>query len=280
MIFKSNCSSVGKLLPLYAAGDLRAGERRTRKIAAHLRACRECARRAAEFNESRNMVRALTASPSFDAAFFDEIRSAVRVRIEARESIASPLAIGIFRRKWMYATPLALLLAILSLLVVYTRLERTSNDSRPSDSAIVRQDALHQNALPETRRAVEHSAPQPDADETLSSRTPAMPGDARNSQVTNTRASFIRGRRERAISRANSNTTEAYLAAAPPAQVEMTNEPEEPAASDLARNDITQATANDAGEAEDQPLRIEFQTSDPTIRIIWLAPRPTPAPMN
>lgn len=280
MIFKMNCSRIQALLPLYTEGDLPHDARRERAVAVHLRTCHDCARRAAEFSRSQNLLRAAALTPSFDAAFFNEIRSAVRAQIEARESVAPSFAAGIFRRKLALTTAFVLLLAAGSF-AIYMRLDRTLKSTGALDSASVRQDVLHQNDLPETSRAEQH-----DVNEPSTPRAATVRSEAYSLQRTRARTRFIHRRRMQPSVRAASITRmETHLAAAaPPVRIEGTNETIDPETNDAAHDDVAQAMAGGASEFGDQTLRIELQTSDPTIRIIWLSPRineqPTATPMN
>jgi len=272
-----NCSRVQELLPLYTEGDLRYDLRRERAVSMHLRTCHDCARRAAEFSRSQTLLRAAALTPSFDAAFFNEIRSTVRAQIEARESVAPSFAAGTFRRKLALTTAFVMLFTTGSF-AIYMRVNQTPKGAGALDSAIVRQDALPQNDQSETSRTAQH-----DANEPPSPRAATMRNEAYSLQRTRTR--FIHGRRMQPSLRATSNTRmETRLAAALPVRIGGTNETIKPAINNIADDHMAQATAGGVSESDDQTLRIEFQTSDPTIRIIWLSPRtndPPPAtPMN
>src|SRR5215207_3219876 len=67
-----DCKRAEELMPLDAEGDL-AGGRERAALAAHLGGCDTCRRLAAEWAESRDMLR-LHQPPEFDAAFFDHVR--------------------------------------------------------------------------------------------------------------------------------------------------------------------------------------------------------------
>ena len=75
-----NCSQLEKLLPLYAGREL--GERRQELIAAHLQTCAACAAEADEYREARESLRGF-ALPDVSDEVYAEIRSSVWRRIEA-----------------------------------------------------------------------------------------------------------------------------------------------------------------------------------------------------
>jgi hypothetical protein len=281
MIFKLRCSGVRKLLPLYVAGDLQSNARRAHFVALHLRACAECTRRAAEFEESRKMIRATASIPSFDRAFFDEIRSSVQAQIETQETLIPPLA-GISRRRFAYAAAVATVLLVACSSVVFMRFNRTADDSSASGFVSFRQDAINSNESPKILHR-QHSV-------TVVRRENYLPRGA----------SFPSG--VRPILAANRNTLPAHerlaqqpqlTTAAPPPQtqlavltpqVENITGENELLSDNSAPQRLVQASPTDAGQTDEHVLRIEFQTADPTIRIIWLAPRvddtQTVAPMN
>ena len=74
-----NCRNVEELLPLYVGGDL--DEKRARLISAHTQACVECSRSAQEYAEANQLLQAFE-PPQFEEATFAAIRSQVLREIE------------------------------------------------------------------------------------------------------------------------------------------------------------------------------------------------------
>ena len=79
------CTHAEKLIPLFAGDDLPARE--ADALRRHLKSCPNCRRLAAEFEESRDWLRGF-AAPQFDEAMLDGVRSSVLRNIVAIENRA------------------------------------------------------------------------------------------------------------------------------------------------------------------------------------------------
>jgi hypothetical protein len=232
------CAHAEKLIPLFAGDDLPAREADALRL--HLESCANCRRLSAEFEESRDWLREFSA-PQLDEATLDGMRDSVLRdigRIEHRSRRLQWIVPG-WNLRFVSAASLALLLfgVLFSL-------------------AINRRQSPHN---PESNRAEIAS------DETTGGRT-------NNDKQIAIDKPYRRKFRRKPIKRApeESQQTEAVriepdlitqnMAADP--EVDQSAEPG-PEIADLAPNR--------------NMLRIEIQTADPNIRIIWFAPRPDPA---
>ncbi|MDQ1524225.1 MAG: hypothetical protein QOE47_2149 [Pyrinomonadaceae bacterium] len=276
------CTRVEKFLPLHVAGDL-AGRRRARAVERHLAACDRCRHAADGYHASRELLRAATLPEEFDDAFYEEIRSNVLARItrDRRPWLAPPAprrAPALFAARYAYAASLALLCVAAALALhsymrrmseddIRQRMIATVNDERPTPTA----------TLSKTPTAIKTpQATRPDGDDRITLPRPlkefargttnagrravksSMKSDAK---VENARNGSSPGLHmtSRAPSTAVRNPTTMVAAATAQANAEAS-------AATGASNSSEQATA--APEVS----RIEIQTSDPNIRIIWLSP--------
>lgn len=240
------CTRAEKFLPLYVAGDL-AGRRTARRVASHLATCERCRAVAEEYDASRNLVCAVaTLPPDFDGAFYEELRRSVLAEIKReRPRLAPPAPAGfasLFNTaRFAYAASLVLIIAAVAALSLYSYLGRKSEDA-----------ARPQNVIADVNR---ERTGTPSATATPLS-TQAPTGGARQT---------VRQRRVDLLKH-----TPAHAKRNPPAP-EIVAAPGEHAA-EIARN----SSGNSGGETTVAPevSRIEIQTSDPNIRIIWLSPKP------
>jgi hypothetical protein len=263
------CARVEKFLPLYAAGDL-AGGRRGRAIEKHLAACAQCRRTALEYQESRELFRAAALSPDFDGAFYDELRSSVLARIKRDRTLAPPSAFPkLFGARLAYAASLALLV-IAAALALSAYMRRT-----PEDGA--RQNVL---AGAKTERAATPTmresfvAARPRSDDVQAPR-PVVESARGTTGAARRATKFSSLKPDANIERAqNGSATRLHLMSRTPAAVARNTHA--PTAAATARSSVGEtAAARDGGEvtiAQPGVSRIEIQTSDPNIRIIWLSP--------
>lgn len=271
-MFKTmKCTRVEKFLPLYTAGDLK-GSRRRRAVEQHLAACALCRRAALEYQESREMFRAAALSTDFDDAFYEELRSSVLARIRRdRGRLAPPSAFpGRFGARFSYAASLVLL-ALVAALALHAYMRRT-----PEGGA-------RQNAIADAKRA------QPPAPALTESSAPARPrsGDVQTPRPFGESARETTGKRRRAAESSfpqpGANAERARNGSA--ARLRMTGrtpatdarKPLVPATAATARKGVAEMAATGVGVsagtiARPGVSRIEIQTSDPNIRIIWLSP--------
>ena len=238
-----SCKRAEKLMPLYAAGDLPAG-RESRAVAAHVAGCASCAALAEEFRASREWARTSDAVPEFGDEFYEQLRAGVLDRVNRDTRPAAPSRVAFFfpalfaGRRLAYAASLALAACALALSLYFGR-----------DTSLPRRDDLART--PPTRNVI---APPPPAH---AEPTPDASRDARETARPNLKRAGGGFKRTPTPRRA------APTHDAAPAR-ELTA-----AANDAARQGVAPA----APRAETASAsRIEIQTADPNIRIIWLAP--------
>jgi hypothetical protein len=264
------CTRVEKFLPLYAAGDL-TGRRRERAVEQHLAACESCRRAAAEYRASRELFRAAALSPDFDGAFYEELRNSVLARIRRDRTLAPPSGFSrLFNARFAYAASLALLLVAATLaLHSYTR--RTPEDGarqkmiaganreRPAAPAAIKTQAetrTQNDERPAPRPFEEHARRTTGRQRRTAKSSLSSPGG----NIENARDSSPPGLNTttRTASNARRNPLAPWVAAV------------------AARGNGGEIAATGGGDggtaAQPEVSRIEIQTSDPNIRIIWLSP--------
>ena len=241
-------------MPLYAAGDLPAG-RESRAVAAHVAGCASCAAVMEEYGASREWARAAGDVPEFGEQFYESLRAGVLDRVSRDTRPAAPSRVASFfpamfnGRRLAYAASLALAVCALALSLYFGR----DNASQPRrDDVAGTRPAGNVIAPPQLP---EHAEPTPGAGEQQP--TPdAAPDERERAQPKLKRAagggSF---KRTPTLRRPPANAARAPQLTA--------------SANDAAR----QGVAPPAPRAETASVaRIEIQTADPNIRIIWLTP--------
>jgi anti-sigma factor RsiW len=267
---RMDCQRASGMLPLYVAGDLEGA--RPREVAAHLAACDDCRRLAAEFNESRNLLAEACATPEFGADFYAGIRSAVLDEISRDRPtpstpssfIASPFITSLFGRRLAYAASFAVALIILALAFQHAR-----RAAPPAPEEIVHEQLPAPESMPERRTMT--PAPSPDVAVKESSPSATIAATLRRHPTRrDTATRQDEANPLHAAQTVNDAQTAATLVAAIPR-----------AAVNPARDvsaTATVAPASAAGQPASEVSRIEIQTSDPNIRIIWLAPQKSEEP--
>ncbi|HEY0082573.1 MAG TPA: zf-HC2 domain-containing protein [Pyrinomonadaceae bacterium] len=277
------CTRVEKFLPLHVAGDL-AGRRRERAVEQHLADCAKCRLAAAEYQASRELFRAAALSPDFDGAFYEEIRNSVLARITRDRTPVPPSGFfRLFDTRLAYAASLALLLVVAALaLHGYMRLA-------PADGTPRKMIADANRERPSTTAAIMPPPPARPGSGGTSKAPRAFREAARETTGSERRAAKstlpeIRPHIERARDEARSglpptwhtpshtgiNPAAPAVAAVATAQALVT----ESAATSQAVVTAASGRAAGGGVTDTQPdvSRIEIQTADPNIRIIWLLP--------
>lgn len=245
-----NCRRVEKLIPLYVEGDLKS--RVSDPVASHLEWCGRCNWLADEFRESQNWLRS-SELPDFDEAFLDNFKADALKLIA--ETNSKPSLLSSLMQQWNRRQVFALSTAILiiaGVFVFYVYQAGTNARLQVAETTVTTE--------PEGTPAPE---PQRAADKGHDSRmATGAASRAPHRMKTPTSA------KERTdISLVPTQTIESSL----PTQMSRLQGPgfasSEPA-SELPKS------------SDDLPpmLRIEMQTSDPNIRIIWFAPREVERP--
>lgn len=241
-----NCSQIEKLLPLYASHDL--PERREQTVTAHLESCEACSLAAAEYRDVQGLMRDF-APPVFGDEVYAQVRKNVWDRIEKQSQRRSVLvSISVWFQPG-FAWAAAALMIVGSFVGLYL-VFKDFNAHRPFIADIPSIVLPEIGQLPETHSGFE-----------------SAPGEgSRNQRQANVP---IRKRRsDRTASQESGNSVVASL----PDEV-ITAPPVAP---------VIRTNNLDSAAGAERPLRMEIQTSNPNIRIIWFSqrepkPRTTPS---
>jgi hypothetical protein len=259
-----NCKRAAGLLPLYAAGDLDAA--RGGEVASHLAACEGCRRLAGEFSESRALLGEAFETPDFGAEFYSGIRSSVLERISRdREPSTPSLVAALFGRRLAYATTFAVALVALALAFQHFRGGARQTPRLAKDQQYV--NAPQQDWLRESQATPQLNAGKNEP-------TPKPTYAATNQRRESTRRAATGQRRQGFTPKTVARDDEgAQIARVTPSSV---NDPREAGAAASPAGGSPSSPS--ATAAAPEVSRIEIQTADPNIRIIWLAPRKSEAP--
>ena len=238
-----DCKQVEKMLPLYVGRDLDA--RSDRLVTAHVESCTACSDAAGEYRQTRELLQEF-APPAFSEGVYAAIRQNVWRQIESESSLRSRCAvvIDLFRPRLAWALAAVVLLAV-SVFGIYL----ISN--RPS--------------VPE-RIAVAPPAPNPDAGAKASRSPeeaglipPVTPHEAPKELIAGRRTP-PRGTRRNVIT----NRADAVVVAR-----------SIPSFTSDTSSGVSLSTQSDASSESnaEKPLRMEIQTRNPNIRIIWFSQR-------
>ncbi|HEV8485120.1 MAG TPA: zf-HC2 domain-containing protein [Blastocatellia bacterium] len=243
-----NCRGIQEMIPLYVEGDLETD--RAESVSAHLKSCVACSRLAGGFNESQEWLHSYT-PPAFDSTFFDGLRNGVLAKIGDEKARPSFFQLRAAHLRWDLALAAALLLVILSGLAFYTY--QRSLRAAPQQFA---GGPSQPGEVPAPQEAPKPTNEDP-------KKTPGPAPQHRHSSLRDAVAEVIGP-------------------AQPESIVGLPPDLGFPLPTD-ANIDGTAVSQADPAQGETQPLvkapptsevmtRIEIQTSDPTIRIIWFAP--------
>ena len=229
-----NCNRVEELLPLYVGHDLE--EERARLITTHVRTCSQCARSAREYRETNQLLQRIE-PPQFSEATYLAVRNSVLRQIE-RESNAKTLLKFIarpFQPRLMWAASTAVLLAV-CLFAYYFIANRTSGQRYEQANGASQPEKLKASPPPSRK----------DIKPALTGTTGAPSALARSSHKSRQNLTVWHSRR-------------AGEAPAVPVR--------EAQYSRVEPKGTTPSTSLPA----DKTLRLEIQTNDRNIRIIWFS---------
>jgi hypothetical protein len=242
-----NCRRVEKLIPLYVEGDLASGI--ADRLTSHLDWCGRCNWLADEYKESQSWLRT-SEPPEFDEASLNGLKAGVLRRIE--ETSAKPSLLASLMQQWSRRQVLALsaaLLIIFGVVVFYIYQARMSVNPPIVQTA--------KQAPDRERPPLNEPQKTPD--------TGTATGAGLSKQHHGRSHANIKARG------ANLTITEQKV--------------ERPLMSQRSRLEESGAVSAEPtgalpGSGDDPPemLRIEIQTSDPNIRIIWFAPKEVESP--
>lgn len=235
-----NCKRVARLLPLQIAGDLEGS--RERSVLRHLATCEDCRRLADDFAESRGLLGEACRLPEFNSVFYSEIRNSVLAEIARQGRSTTP---G-FQRRWLWATALAALVITFGVLLTYVN--RADNTAVASLPPVEIEQVFSEKFAP---------TPAPSKDGTS-----LVAGAGQHKQVARSKAAVEK------MQDRHAPLAEAMASVNVPG----------PTAADAATALAASTVSRPAPVSASHVSRIEIQTSNPNIRIIWLtAQAPAPA---
>lgn len=244
-----DCSRIKELIPLYVEGDL-ATDRQS-LVSSHLKTCGECAHLLGEYKESQSWLRTIE-PPQFDEAFFSGLRSTVLAQVAEKKT--PPAWSRLFTGRWNFAGQwnmrpafsVAAALIILSLLAFYLSSEKGINN-RDEASRIAKGEEEKKESSPARSGGDEDKKVEDDKSE-------AMLGMHKSERLNP----------ERKPARRQIFVTPRTIAKRVAPQFSNSVEKENQGAN---LNSVKEA-ATELGM-----VRMDIQTSDPSVRIIWFAPK-------
>ncbi len=249
-----NCKHVQKMLPLYVGRDL--DEKSQQLVKSHVESCTHCASSADEYRRTRQLLQKF-APPVFSEAGYTGIRQRVLREIE-RESTAPVLLQLVASRfrpriRWAVATGLII---VVSIFAVYF-ISNLKNDRRHvADGSSAGSKGTQVTMAPSPSPSSEDKGPQ-----LLNTRRNADRDMTIAGTVDHTKQSQRRKSSGKVADRRRSvavNTAETWSMTAH----------RSPESNNRSEPDTIPTRDPDASEI---PLRVEIQTKDPNVRIIWFS---------
>jgi hypothetical protein len=238
-----NCNNVQDLLPLYAGNDLE--DKKAAHLSEHLRSCAECSVLAAEYRETMRMFQQFT-PPPFDEAVYSGIRQRVLQEIEkdATAPTLRQLVTNLLGQRLRWAVAASVMLAV-SGFTIYFIATRTNRTQVAADQTIDR------NEQPETNASTGSETDIPLKNEIVQTTTGGSGGRKYASQRKNL---VTVSRRTNSLGHTADKRPKIAPALPTPDNFAVLPAPDPVAAA--------------------MTLRVEMQTKDPNIRIIWLSNPP------
>jgi putative zinc finger protein len=235
-----NCRRCEHLMPLYVEGDLKSGL--ADQVSEHLDWCGKCNWLFDEYKESQSWLRSPSA-PEFGDAELSALKAGILKRVAettTRPSLFANLMQHWDRRQVFALSTAALIIAGVVLLYVFqTRVK-----------IVV--------PIPQQGESRPNEGPKQPGESALADDTERASGPGVNKRHRQPKRRYIKaGRSEPALAR----------------RVVEPNGSEARSAAETTRVPTVDSSARFAGAPA--VLRIEIQTSDPNIRIIWFAPKET-----
>lgn len=234
-----NCTQVEKFLALYAGHDL--SGRREQAIATHLQTCTACAGAVADYREARELVRGLT-PPAVSDDVYSEIRNSVwrLIEGESKPSLFQSLAVW-FRPRFVWTAAVAALLITVSVAGVYFVAKRSS--TRPETIADKPKEVIQPENRPDERQAS---------------------GPSNHNETPQPRQANMAKRPRKLDRTVAPDRADSIVAYSPDAQGSKT---------EFSSPIIGKDKLDMAGRDAEKTLRLELQTKNPNIRIIWFTQR-------
>ncbi len=262
---KTNCKRMIRMMSLYVAGDL-VGEPE-REAAAHLADCQTCRQLAEEFSESSSLLTQAFAQPEFDAEFYAGVRREVLGKITVERNVSKPSMFGrLWGPRWVYATSLAAVVIAIVTLQVFRIIPRGPSRDPGFTPHVTDQTTPGQakDANSSSSRQLSEFPPK-----SLLATTPAgqsnKPFDGRDSRSSRRQIEAVRKPDAQDTAR-TARDNRKQIAPVMPSSVA-------PAALETVTLSGQFASSRSGVASSSEVSRIEMQTADPNIRIIWLAPR-------
>jgi hypothetical protein len=258
-----NCKHVQELLPLFVGGDLE--PKRAKLVTSHVQSCAECSSAADEYRETRQLLQ-LFAPPPFSDAVYTGIRQ--RVLREIGQETTAPalpqLVASLFRPRIRWAVATALLLAV-SVFAFYFVANQMNDRQELAGPGAVDQVTRDEEAYAQSGGNSLGVLPAP-------SSTPNN-GPPVTRTGRNTRAEFTFAR---SLDRADQSQRQKSTQAAVARKSIEVNAPDARTPTYKASPESNNLAEPDAVPARDpvtteKTLRVEMQTKDPNIRIIWFS---------
>jgi len=234
-----NCKRIKQLLPLYVGGDLKSSL--ANRIASHLEWCGRCNWLADDFRESQSWIRSYQ-SPVFDEAFVGDLKQSVLEGVAETRSRASllPSWIGQWNRRQVLALS-ATCFVVAGMLALYVYQSRVKLNS-----------------------AIVSRISNPEASIETKGKPGTVTKEAPGASFKGAQG-LVRRRHSFEPRTDDVEIASRHLEPPRPGPVE-----EVPASA----NAIEQMdNSSDVPADSRDMLRIEIQTSDPNIRIIWFSPK-------
>lgn len=259
-----NCKEVKELLPLYAGRDLE--EKCAELVKAHVAFCAECATLADDYHEARQLLQKF-APPAFSEAVYNGIRQRVLREIgrESTEPALPQLVASLFRPRIRWAIATALMLAV-AVFAFYFIADQGSNQQELAGNGAV--DQTNRSGQWDARSRGNQLAVAPSPSSTPNN-GPPFKSMGRSNGVNTTLAG--------SDSHTNPPTRRRSLGVGVDRQTAVAvNTPDaQPMTAKASPKDNNLAEPNAAPAtgpaASKKTLRVEMQTKDPNIRIIWFS---------
>lgn len=246
-----NCKHVEELLPLYVGRDLE--EKRAKLVTAHVQSCTQCARSAEEYRQAQQLL-PLFEPPPFSEAIYAGIRGRVLREIGRESTAPTPLqqfAQMVLQPRIRWAASFALLIAVC--VGAFYLLTQRTKDQRP-----VPQIAGSHEVVDQTIRDNDVDARPHDNGEAAS----LSPSSKEGAGPSTIRPERRKGGSTNRTRPARMNATDAPSMTAQ--VLPKSNKPAEP-----------DASSAPASATSEKTLRMEIQTSDRNVRIIWFSQQRT-----
>jgi Putative zinc-finger len=246
------CTHAEKLIPLFAGDDLPARE--AAALRRHLESCANCRRLADEFEESRDWLRGF-AAPQFDDAILDGMRDSVLQDIGRIENRARWLQWVVPGLNLRFAASMAALLLV-AFIAAYVYRGKQRQMAPDKDYAVKTKPGSDQkNSSTGPPRDDEHFRVNP------SHTTTQNPPRKRGQRINESPGEKPVQLPDLAIGKAQIS----------PLAINIGPIYELSLGADMSMNDAI---------FNREMTRIEFQTADPNIRIIWLTPKDSDSSSN